>query len=277
MKRDFRRILRRAPLAVLACLLAGAAPPDGKGTAATLTVEQAIALYESGKIAEAKQAFDTILVGDPNEPRSLYYSASINSTSGHPQIAIQQVLLLLKSHPDSLAALELEVQVYQALGVPGRRDAAIERLRIERDSMIHPNPRYAVAFTRDRFMVGGRTFITSERFDPGGETIVRYTFVEEATAAHPRHVIVLLSDPETNERWRDAANLTVDDVVYHLDTIAAATNGNEVHAIYNNYVGEPNYDTVRAAVTDILTGKAKPISGDADPYWVASGTQPAAH
>jgi tetratricopeptide (TPR) repeat protein len=277
MQRHPRRKPRLIILSTALCLLAlgaaGPAPPDGSRPP-TPTVEQAIALYDSGRIAEAKRAFDTILVDHPEDQRSLYYAATINSVGGHPEIAIQQVLLLLKATGESLPALELEVQVYQALGETGRRDAAIDRLRTDRESALHLDPHFSVSFIRDRFVIGGRTFIGSENFDRNGETIVRYVFVEAAAAAHPAHEIVLLSDPATNERWHEAASLPPNEVVYHLDTVDRGPDGNTSERSFANYIGEPPYDTVRVAVMAILSGKAKPTTGDADPYWLARPASP---
>lgn len=259
MNRCFERLTTRIVAAALLCLLAAAA------TAAP-GVDEAISLFDHGKVAEAKAAFDTILTTNPSEPRALYYAARINAAVGKPQIAIQQILLLLKIAPSWLPALELQVQVYQALGETDRRDAAIDRLRAERGSSLNPG-RFALAFIRDRFTVGGRTYLVSERFDPSGETIIRYIVADESVGAEARHMIMLLSDPETNDRWREVAKVSSSALVYHLDTVDPGPDGDQVRRPYVNYVGAPDYDTVRALVMDILSGRAKPMSGEPDPYW----------
>jgi hypothetical protein len=273
-----RRIKQRAALGAVLALLAG--EPIGVAAADPKPadpVAQAIALYSSGRIAEAKHAFDIYLVDHPRDPRSLYFAATINTTNGQPVIAIQQVLLLLQAAPGSLAALELEVQVYQALGDRQRRDEAIDTLRSERDNTIKPDPRYALMFIRDRFKVNGRTFIGAERFEKGGETIIRYTFAEESIAANPAHILALISDPETNQRWRELAELPEKALVYHLDADDLQPDGSHRHTTYANYIAEPAYDTVRDLAIDILSGRARPLAGHPDPYWTAISDHAASH
>ena len=79
--------------------------------------------------------------------------------------------------------------------------------------------------------------------------------------------MVVGSDDETNQRWREDGTVSSGTLVYHLDTIERLPDGRAIVRPYQYYVEKPSYSQVRAKVAAILAGTAQPLSGTADPYW----------
>jgi hypothetical protein len=72
---------------------------------------------------------------------------------------------------------------------------------------------------------------------------------------------LLRTDQTTTEHWSETALLPQDKQLFHLDLVDPKPEGGENVSIYQYYVGEPDYDTVRAKVMQILNGEAQPLSG----------------
>jgi hypothetical protein len=77
----------------------------------------------------------------------------------------------------------------------------------------------------------------------------------------PDHGLLLRTDAETTLDWAATALMPPDKQLFHLDLVDPGTDGEDKVAIYQYYVGLPDYDTVRAKVMQILRGEVKPLSG----------------
>jgi len=227
-----------------------------------------MALLHDGKRQEALHAFDAIIAANPLDPSGALFAASvIDLEDGNWRAAKPYVQRLVKLRPSSFPAWELLIQTDQLAGDLEDRDAAIQSLYVAWKSALDRQTRSKVAFARDRITGAKRTVIALETLDPGGDNIVRFVFrpPDEAVAAH--HVIVVRSDDDTNERWRENGTVPYGTVVYHLDTVEQLANGRQAIRPYEYYLEPPDYDRVRAKVVAILAGTAEPLSGQADPFW----------
>jgi tetratricopeptide (TPR) repeat protein len=236
-----------------------------------VTQDQALALFHEGKRQEALHAFDAIIAANPPDPSQALYAASlIDLQNGDWRSAKPYLQRLVKLRPASFQAWELMVQVYQAAADPEDCDLAIQSLEEAWRNASDPEIRSRVSFVRDRITGPKHTLIAQQMLETGGDTILRFLFQLADDTGNASHVIVVQSDDATNERWRENGTVPYGTVVYHLDSVENLANGQSVVRPYKFYLEPPDYDQVRALVVAILAGTAKPLSGEADPFWAGT-------
>ena len=160
------------------------------------------------------------------------------------------------------SAWESMVQVTQAQGDLARRNEAIEQLKISIKSAIDPDIRRKVDFIRERIRVGGQDILAADYFERGGSDFTRLQFAIGDPRMSPDTGLLLRTDALTTENWAATALLAQDKQLFHLDLVEPKAEGGEKVAVYQYYVGEPDYDTVRAKVMQILHGEIQPLSGE---------------
>ena len=233
-----------------------------------ITRDQAMTLLREGKRQDALHAFEAIIGAKSSDPSGALYAASlIHIEDGDWRAAKPYVQQLVELRPSSFPAWELMIQVNQAVGDIPARDAAIQSLYTTWRSSLDPKIRSKVSFMRDRIAGAKHTVLGQETLEPGGDDILRFLFQPADEEGKVRHMIVVRSDNETNQRWREDGTVPYGTVVYHLDTIEQLANGRAMTRPYEFFVEAPNYDRVRAKVVEILAGTAQPLSGSADPFW----------
>ncbi len=247
-------------LLLLSATALGADPP--------VTAQQAVALLQAGKRDEARHAFEAILAAKPNDPSDvLLMLGAMDLEDNKWQDARPLVEQLMTLRPASYTGWELMIQVDQAAGDFNDRDAAIQSLYTAWKDTLDPSIRSRVAFVRDRIFGPKHTLIAQETLEPIGDNILRFVFQPADEPSQPHHLIVVRSDSETNERWREDGTVSSGTIVYHLDTLEQLPNGRQMARPYEFYIDLPDYDKVRAMVTGILDGSVQPMTGAADPFW----------
>jgi len=164
-------------------------------------------------------------------------------------------------------AWETMVQITQAQGDLKRRDEALERFRAAIASAIDPDVRLRNSVVRDMIRVGNRVVWAVDYFDRTGTDFTRYQFTMGDASRDPESGLVLRTDPESTENWSQTALLPADKPLFHLDAAVRGPGGAIVYSNYQFFVGEPDYDTVRAKVLQILRGDAPPLSGEPGPLF----------
>ncbi len=239
------------------------------------TQDAAMALLHAGKPEDALQAFERIIASHPLDPAvPLFEASAIALNLNKWQEAKPYVRRLVRLRPGSMQAWELLVQVDQADGDKTDQQDAMDRIYSAWRSALDPATRQRVSFTRDRVFGPKHTVIAEQTLEPGGDDIVRWIFPPIEQLDHPAHYLIVRSDPDTNERWREAGTVSYGTVVYHLDAVHLLPNGQARSVPYEFYLNEPDYDRVRKTVAAILSGEAKPLSGEADPFWTSDAAQP---
>jgi tetratricopeptide (TPR) repeat protein len=260
---DGMRAIRAVRLLVAAAILIS---PLGRAKAQTdpdlPVLQQAAEAYDHGDTARALTLVEAVLEKSPDNPTALYFSAQINFRMGNNDVARGRLERLVALSGNYFAAWELMVQVTQEQGDLPRRDEAIARLKISITSALDPDIRSKVDFIRDRIPVGNKAILAADYFERGGSDFTRYQFALGDPRNDPDHGLMLRTDAATTETWADTALLPPDKQLFHLDLVDPTPDGKNRTAIYQYYVGEPDYDTVRGDVMKILRGEAKPLSGE---------------
>ena len=239
-----------------------------------LTQDQAMRLLQEGNRQEALHAFEAIVAAKSGDiTGALYVASLIDIEDADWRAAKPYVQQLVKLRPSSFPAWELMIQVAQAFGDIPARDDAIKSLYTSWRSALDPKIRSRVSFMRDRIPGAKHTMLAQETLDAGGDEILRFLFQPADEEGKGPHMIVVRSDNDTNERWRDNGTVPYGTVVYHLDTVERLANGQAAVLPYEFYLEPPDYERVRAKIVDILAGTAQPLSGTADPFWAGEPAQ----
>jgi tetratricopeptide (TPR) repeat protein len=149
--------------------------PSGKGSPDNLDpakvaeyqkrFQQGYDLEQAGKLAEARAIYDGILADEPKARRSLLEAGKISFKLNELAKADAYLEKLHLIEPDFPEAIELLIQVNQAL----KRDVKVERLvrdfRELHDSGKIPELTQSLCFVRERFQAGDQTIVVSQFFD----------------------------------------------------------------------------------------------------------------
>jgi hypothetical protein len=181
---------------------------------------------------------------------------------GTTDVARGRLERLVKLSGNYFSAWELMVQVAQRQGDLARRDEAIARVNLAIATAIDPEIRQKSDFIRDEIKTVRGDLKVVDFFARGGSDFTRYQFALGDPATNPDIGLFLRTDEITTQNWSDAALLAADKQLFYLVMVDRNPDGTMKSANYEYYVGEPDYDTVRAKVMQILRGQVQPLSGE---------------
>ena len=230
--------------------------------AQTPSREHAWSLYQEGKIPDALAEVEQVLRNAPDDVNALLNSALYNFDMGNLDAARGRAERLTRLTGSNATAWEEMIWITQAQGDLKRRDDAIDRWKIAVRSAIDPEIRRKTVLIRDRIIIPGHIIVVADYFARAGADFTRYQFTNLDPATQPDVGLVLRTDSDTTANWTASALLPPDKRLFHLDMVDVQPDGDEKVSIYQFYIDEPDYETVRAKVMDILRGEAKPLSGE---------------
>jgi tetratricopeptide (TPR) repeat protein len=238
------------------------APIRAQSPADAAQLERAATMFDQGNRSQGLAAVEGVLAHAPENMVGLYRSALFNFEMGNIDVARGRLERLVKVSGNYYAGWELMTQVTQAQGDLARRDQAIERLKIAMSTAIDPEIRGRGDFIRDRIPTNMGEVLVTDYFDRGGSDFTRYQFLIGDPHAGPDLGLLLRTDADTTDDWQQTALMPPDQQLFHLDMVDLKPEGGQKVAIYQYYVGEPDYDTVRAKVMQVLRGEVQPLSGE---------------
>jgi hypothetical protein len=233
----------------------------------TADLDRSVAVFDKGDKPGALVMVEGVLAHSPDNLTALYRSAAINFAMNNVDAARGRLERLVKLSGNYFAAWELMVQVTQAQGDLARRNEAITRMKIAIRSALDPEIRGKADFIRDRIQMEAGVLSVVDYFERGGNDFTRYQISFGDPRMNPDKGLLLRTDTATTQTWADTALLPPDKQLFHLDLVDPRPEGGEKVAIYQYYVGEPDYDTVRANVMQILRGEVQPLSGEPGSLW----------
>jgi tetratricopeptide (TPR) repeat protein len=257
------RLIHAVRLLALAVLLSSSPLPGWTASDNDAAdVARAIKAFNGGDPVAALALVETVLARSPEHLDALYRSAEINFHLGNIDAARGRLDRLTRLSGNYFEAWEMMVQVSQAQGDLAERNEAIKRLKIAIQTAIDPAIRERGDFIRDVIPTSLGDVMGVDYFDRGGSDFTRYQFTVGDPRLIPDKGLLLRTDAYTTETWQDTALLPQDKQLFHLDLVDPKPEGGEKVAVYEYYVGEPDYDTVRAKVMQVLRGEVKPLSGE---------------
>jgi tetratricopeptide (TPR) repeat protein len=216
-------------------------------------------LEQAGKLAEARQIFDSIIADQPEARRSLLEAGRISIKLGELAKAEAYLEKLHEIEPDFPEAIELLIQVNQQLG----RDVRVELLARDftnlRASGRVPALQQSLCFVRERIPYHDETIVASQFFDPEAEPNTVYMGEVFDAKGTLQQRIMLNYDPDATRA------LQAKDARY-AHTRVFTWFGHEIKdgkvtAIdaYLQIFALPDYGKFRSALLVILANPPKPI------------------
>jgi tetratricopeptide (TPR) repeat protein len=249
------RLIALAAILLFSPLPARAADPD------MAELDRSLTLANKGDLSGALAITEAVLAHAPDNENALYRSALFNFHMNNVEAARGRLERLVKLSGSYFSAWELMVQVAQSQGDLARRNEAVKRLKIAIETAIDPAIRQKSDFVRDWIRIGDQYVAAVDYFARGGSDFTRYQFAFGDPHLSPDKGLLLRTDAVTTANWSETALMPQDKQLFHLDLVDAKPEGGENVAVYQYYVDEPDYDTVRAKVMQILRGEAQPLSG----------------
>lgn len=271
MPRLFARPRPRRLIATLAFAGVLWATAPAKPVNAQPQPSEAVTLYQSGKREEALAVAEAELSKNPTDLAALVISTRVAQELGRLEAASRWATQLTRHHPGFTPGWEMATQVYQASGELKLRDEALKQLVATQAASLDRDLRTRRFVLRDRIDAHGHVVVAQDHVDTGGPDAIRYVFIPERELSAPKTFLVVLTDTHTTETWRESGILSRDKRLFHLDSIFTRPDGRQGRGIYATYADLPDYDTIRAKVLEILSGKAKPLSGEVGGLAVPAG------
>jgi tetratricopeptide (TPR) repeat protein len=257
------RLIDAVRIGAAVTLLMGLMPPAlAQADRAMADVGRAVTIFNNGDMSGALALVEGVLAHSPGNLDALFRSAQFNFEMGNIDAARGRLERLVKLSGNYFLAWELMVQVAQAQGDLPRRDEALNRVKLAISTAIDPDIRDKTDFIRDRIETTRGVIHVDDFFSRGGSDFTRYQFALGDPRMDPDVGIFLRTDEHTTETWSSTALLASDKPLFYLEMVDRAPNGGLISTMYQFYVGEPDYDTVRATVMQILRGEAPPLAGD---------------
>ena len=215
-------------------------------------------LMEQSRFREALERFQAGLALSPDDTSMLYNAGLAAFSCGNFEASVKHWQRVKTLDPADWQVRAKLIQAYQALGDVAKRDSersAVLEIRKRGDI---PELTEARQYCREQFDAAGERLMVFEHFDLVGDRAVRYVFIVlKPNGKEEKFHLSLGSYESTNAVWRQATKPTPKpgERLFHLDGYYEWG-----HATYGMMSPEPSYDTVRAAVVDILNGRTKPAS-----------------
>jgi tetratricopeptide (TPR) repeat protein len=206
---------------------------------------------------EALEKYQRVLATDPDNHVALFNAGLATYLLGRPEQSVAYWARLKELVPEDWRVRSKLIQAYQALGRGRERDderAGLLQLRsVTQDEEL----RRARKYCRDQFTVGDSQFLVFEFFELEGDWPIRYSFdVLDSSGQRVAARYTLGAYKTTNAYARDAGQIQPGQRMFHLDGYKPGG----VHETYGFFVGEPDYDTVKSAILQILQGTRQSVS-----------------
>jgi tetratricopeptide (TPR) repeat protein len=216
-------------------------------------------LVAEKKYPEALQAYKDALAKDPKNPVLLYNAGLMASLCEKPNEAIAFWTQEKTIEPDNWRLRAKLIQAYEAASDAKQRDSEREELFKLHKKAVDGELKKLEYYCRDQFSVGKKRIMVFEHFELQGDHAVRLRFmVLKPDGQDVEAKYSLGSYRTTNDIAREMKEIKPGERLFHLD---GYFQGGRSHRTYAFYTNEPKYETVKAAVKEIVEGKRKPTSG----------------
>ena len=221
--------------------------------------EEGYALEKQGKLADARTIYDGILAEEPKAKRSLLEAGKISFQLGELPKADAYLEKLHALVPDFPEAIELLIQINQAL----KHDVKVELLVRDflelHDSGKMPELTQSLCFVRERIHLGQQDIIISQFFDYTRDPNTVWMAETYDSAGQLQRRLLLNYDADTTRalRAKDAKYATTQ-VFTWFEHVMKDGQVTEIKA-YLQIFALPDYEKFRSAMFVILANPPTPI------------------
>ena len=210
---------------------------------------------EAKQYKEALEFYRQSLAQEPSDD-ALWNAGLAAYLGGDAETAIEFWSRLKETAPDDLRLRGKLVQAYELKGDKANRDRErAELIELWRTSRADDDEPF---FCRDQFQAGGRRLMVFEHYELEGPRAVKYTFIVlQPEVDEEDYRLSLGSNDATNQLAHELGEVAEGERAFHLD---GYYDEGTRHATFEIFKKEPDYDTVKAMVVEILEGKRKAVS-----------------
>ncbi len=221
--------------------------------------QQGYDLEQAGKLAEARAIYDGILADEPKARRSLLEAGKISFKLNELAKADEYLEKLHLIEPDFPEAIELLIQINQALKHDVRVELLLRDFRELHDSNKTPELSRSLCFVRERFKAGDQTLGVSQFFDYTQNPNTVWMAEIYDTSGNLKRRLLLNYDAATTRalRSKDAKYATTQVFTWFEHVIKDG----QVTAInaYLQIFALPDYQKFRSAMLIIMANPPKPL------------------
>ena len=221
--------------------------------------EEGYALEQQGRLVEARKIYDGILAEEPNAKRSLLEAGKISFKLGELTKADKYLEKLHEQVPDFPEAIELLIQINQALKYDVKAELLIRDFKDLHDSGTVPALSQSLWFVRERIHHEKLEIVVSQSFDytQDPNTAWMAEVFDESGSLQRR--ILLNYEPEATRalRTRDVKYANTEVFTWREHKIKAGQ-PTEID-VYLQIFALPDYQKFRSAMLIILANPPKPI------------------
>jgi tetratricopeptide (TPR) repeat protein len=221
--------------------------------------EEGYALEQQGKLAEARAIYDGILAEEPKAKRSLLEAGKISFKLGDLAKADEYLEKLHEIVPDFPEAIELLVQINQALKHDVKVELLLRDFRELHDSGKIPELSRSLCFVRERIHSDQQDIVISQFFDytQSPNTVWMAEVVDPGGQLKRR--LLLNYDADTTRALRAKDAKYADTQVFTwFEHVMKDGQVKEIDA-YLQIFALPDYQKFRSAMFIILANPPKPI------------------
>ena len=221
--------------------------------------EEGYALQQQGKLAEARALYDGILAEEPKAKRSLLEAGKISFKLGELAKADEYLERLHEIVPDFPEAIELLIQINQALKHDVRVELLIRDFGEVRDSGKVPALSRSLCFVRERIHLDQQDIVISQFFDYTQDPNTVWMAEVYDLSGLLKRRLLLNYDPDATRGLRAKDAKYADTQVFTwFEHIMKDGQVKEIDA-YLQIFALPDYQKFRSAMFVILANPPKPI------------------
>jgi len=221
--------------------------------------QQGYDLEQAGKLVEARAIYDGILADEPKARRSLLEAGKISLKLNELAKADAYLEKLHLLEPDFPEAIELLIQINQALKHDVRVELLLRDFRELHDSGKIPELTQSLCFVRERFQVGNQTVVVSQFFDYTRDPRTLYMAeIYDASGNLNRRLLLNYDDAATRALRSKDAKYATTQVFTWFEHVIKDGKVTTINA-YLQIFALPDYQKFRSAMLIIMANPGKPI------------------
>ena len=221
--------------------------------------QQGYALEQQGKLAEARAIYDGILADEPKARRSLLEAGKISFRLNDLAKANAYLEKLHLIEPDFPEAIELLIQINQALKHNVRVELLLRDFRELHDSGKIPELAQSLCFVRERFQVADQNVVVSQFFDyTQSPNTVWMAEIYDASGSLKRRLLLDYDAAATKALRSKDAKYETTQVFTWFEHVIKDGKVTTINA-YLQIFALPDYQKFRSAMLIIMANPPKPL------------------
>lgn len=240
-----------------------AQPPSAQTTEAPQSpaaiTQQGLDALKANQPQQALDDFQKALQANPDDAAANLLAASAALSLYKADLAVQYAEKARQIDPDNWKVHTTLVAAYAAAGKKAQRDQEREALRKLHDDPHAPEAMQTAGFLLEMFPIKQYRIEAIEYFRPVGKFHVYYRFLIRNAQGKRVWQIDVESNDFDQKSW---AGAHPEDAAAGQRQFQIVGDDADIHTDYRMFSGAPDYDTIRAQVTNVIQAQTVPFPGE---------------